>query len=359
MNPLRGMANRVGSWVKTNVTGTGKESVAGTDYTPKDKRAKNIKDGFDRIEDRVDKIDKDITKIADTSELRPPKLSDVSDKELIVIGAGGGAAIGGALGMAEGVLDAALDDAKIEITETEHEINRPTLKGFDDRLIEDKDSGGYLKGYDHKFTPRIEYEKVGDYTVKEGKVVHTVDGDSPVMSGIKGMAAGAAIGTGAAIAIAVGRKLLKKGGYVPRKDRELEGQGKVIAASTAIGAAGGMVMGGLGALIEAGGQAQEISYKQPIMEQQTLGQMPQDHYHSVFDVINEENIPKRDVTMEAPKMEKGMLGIGEKPAMDKVTQTIEIKSRYGFMGQAVGGAVLGAIGGAVLGIVVNVLRKII
>ena len=58
-------------------------------------------------------------------------------------------------------------------------------------------------------------------------------------------------------------------------------------------------------------------------------------------------------------MKDGVLGIGDGPKMEKVTETIEIKSRYGFMGQALGGAVLGAIGGALAGIVVNVLRKII
>ncbi|MCD4783649.1 MAG: hypothetical protein K8T10_07440 [Candidatus Eremiobacteraeota bacterium] len=358
MDSLKGMANKVTGWVKHNVTGN--EKATGKDYTPKDRQAKEINDNLHHIEDRVDRIDSDISKIADTSELRPPKLSDFSDKELVIVGATGGAAVGGALGMAEGVLDTALDDPKIEITKTEHDINRPILKGYDHKQIEQKDSAGYLQGYDHKFTPRIEYEKVGDYTVKEGKVVHTVDGDSPVMSGVKGMVTGALLGGGIGVAIAVGRKVMKKGGYVPRENRELEGQGKVIAATTALGAAGGAVLGGVGAMIEAGqGAGKEISFKQPVMESQTIGQVPQDIHQSIYDVFKEHEIPKQDVTVEAPKMEKGMLGIGEKPAMEKITQSIEIKSRFGFMGQVLGGAVIGAIGGALTGIMTNILRKII
>ena len=358
MNPLRGIGSSVGNWVKSNITGDAK--TTGKDYTPKDKRAKEISENLQNIEDRVDKIDHDVSKIADTSELRPPRLSDVSDKELVIIGAAGGGAVGGALGVAEGVLDTALDDPKIEVTKVEHDINKPTLKGYDDKLIEDKDSGGYLKGYDHKFTPRIEYEKVGDYTVKEGKVVHTVDADSPVMSGVKGMVTGTLVGGGIGLAVAVGRKIMKKGGYVPREDRELEGQGKVIAASTAIGAVGGAAATGLAAVIEGShGDVQELSWKEPVIEKQTLGQIPQDHYHSVYDVVKEDNIPKRDVVMDAPKMKDGVLGIGDGPKMEEVTETIEIKSRYGFMGQVLGGTILGAIGGALAGVVVNVLRKII
>lgn len=358
MNPLSGIGNSVGSWVKNNITGDG--SVSGKSYTPKDKQAKEIADNLQNIEDRVDKIDNDVSKIADTSQLRPPRLSDVSDKELVVIGTAGGSAVGLGLGMTEGVLDIALDDPKIEITKTEHDINRPILKGFDDKLYEDKDSAGYLKGYDHKFSPRIEYEKVGDYTVKEGKVIHTVSGDSPVLSGVKGMVTGGIVGGLIGLAIAVGRKILKKGGYVPREDRELEGQGKVLAAGAALGAGGGAAMAGLGALIESGhSDAKDISWKEPIMGKQTIGQMPQDHYHSVYDVVKETDIPKRDVVMDGPKMEKGMLGIGEKPTMQEMDKTIEIKSRYGVMGQIAGGAILGAIGGTLAAVVVNVLRKII
>lgn len=358
MDSIKGMANKVTGWVKRNVSGN--EKVTGKDYTPKDRQAREINDNLSRIEDRVDRIDSDISKIADTSELRPPKLSDFSDKELVIVGATGGAVVGGAMGMAEGVIDTALDDPKIEITKTEHDINKPILKGYDHKQIERKDSAGYLQGYDHKFTPRIEYEKVGDYTVKEGKVVHTVDGDSPVMSGVKGMITGTLLGGGIGVAITVARKIMKKGGYVPREDREIEGQGKVIAATTAMGTAGGAVLGGVGALIEAGQAGdKEISFKQPVMEKQTIGQIPQDIHQSIYDVFKEHEVPKHDVTVEAPKMEKGFLGIGEKPAMEKVTETIEIKSRFGFMGQVVGGAVIGAIGGALAGIMVNILRKII
>lgn len=359
MDSIKNGMGKLSGWVKSNITGD--EQVTGKDYTPRDKRAREIQDRVELIRDRVDKIDKDISKIADTSELRPPKLSDVSDKELVIIGAGGGAVVGGALEMADGVLKTALDNPAIEVTKTEVDINRPVLKGYDDRLIEDKDSGGMLKGYDHKFTPRIEQEKVGDYTVKEGKVIHTTDADSPVIKGVKGMVTGGIIGGGVGLAVAVIRRVLKKGTYVPRKEeRELEGQGKVIAGTAALGAAGGAAVAGLGGVIERGHyDSKDISFEKPIMEKTSIGQIPQDHYHSVYDVVREENIPKRDVTMDSPKMEKGLLGFGEKPEMEKVTKTVEVEPRFGVMGQVLGGAIVGGICGTLLGIVLNTLRRII
>lgn len=356
MDSLKNVSNKLGKWIEKNVTG--QEKAKTMDYTPVDPKSKEIKDRYDRMEDKIENIEKDISKIADTSELRPPKLSDISDKELVIMGTAGGAAIGGALGMTEAVIESALDNPKIEVTETEHAIENPVLKGYDDRMIEDKDSGGMLKGYDHKFTPRIEYEKVGDYKVPEARVSHTVDAESPVMSGIKGMATGAIIGGVSGVGVAVGRKLLNKGKYVPRKDRNLEGEGKVIAGGAVVGAAGGAVVGGLGAMVESGhSAAEEISWKQPVMEEKTIGKIPQDHYHSVFETIREDNIPKRDVTVEGPRMKDGLLG--EKPVMEKMETTVEIEPRFGFLSQVLGGAVLGAVGGALAGVVVNVLRKII
>ncbi|MCE1245797.1 MAG: hypothetical protein LWY06_04040 [Firmicutes bacterium] len=357
MDSIRNMAGSVGNWVKSNITGD--EGVS-RDYKPNDSGLKDITDSYDRIEDRVDKVGKDLDKIGEKAELRPPRLSDFSDKDLVVVGAAGGAAIGGALGMADGVLQTALDEAKINVTETKHDIQKPVLKGFDGKLAEDKDSAGSLQGYNHTFSPRIEYQKVGTFETKEAQVTHSVNAESPVSEGIKNMVAGAAIGGGLGVALAVGRKIMKKGQFEGRQDRPIEGEGKVIAAGAGLGAAGGAVLGGLGAMIEAGhGEGKEISWKQPIMEKMTLGQMPQDHYHSVFEVVKETNVPNRDVVLEGPKMEKGLLGIGESPAMEKITKTVEVAPRYGIMSQVLGGTILGAVGGALAGVVVNVLRKIV
>ncbi len=356
MDSLKKLGTGVGKWIRKNVTG--EKGVKPQDYTPVDETAREIKDHFDKMEDRVEKIEKDISKIGDLSELRPPKLSDVSDKQLVIAGATTGGAIGGALGMADGVIQTALDDPKIEVTKVEKTVTKPVLKGYDDKLIEDRDSSGMLKGYNHVFTPRIEYQKVGDYKVPEAKVTHTVDANSPVLEGVKGMVTGAVIGGALGLGVAVGRKVLKKGEYIPHEQREIEGEGKVIAASAGIGAVGGAAMGGLGAVIESGhSEVKDISWKQPVIEKTTIGQIPQDHYHSVYDVVHEADVPKRDVVVDAPKMKHGIFG--EKPVMEKMHTTVEIKPRYGFLSQVLGGAVIGAIGGALLGVLVNVLRKII
>jgi hypothetical protein len=356
---IKNLTDKVGGWVKTNVTGEGEKTS--TDYIPVDKRAKDIKDRFDHIDKEVARIDKEISEIAQASKIRPPSLSNVSDKNLVIIGAASGAAIGGGIKMVDGVLNVAMDHPSVEVTKTTNEITRPILKGFEHHRAETKDSHGYLQGYEHSFTPRIEYEKVGKYTVPDGKVIHTADVGNPIVEGAKGLAIGGVVGGVIGVGVAVGRKILKKGQYEPQEERKLEGEGKVIAVGAGAGAAGGAILGAMGAMSESGNAVNEtLKWKQPIMEKTTLGQIPQDTHQSIYDVYKEANLPRRDVLADGPKMEKGLLGIGgEKPVMQEMEKTISSGARFGMLGQVLGGMVLGAIGGALSGIVLNVLRKIL
>ena len=363
MDPIRNISNKVGSWVKSNITGkTGQDfaPVSNDEYTPTHPEAKEIKEDLDKIEADVKEIKNDVSNVADLSQLKPPSISDLSDKELITFGTAGGAAIGGALGMANEVINAGLDRPEVVITKTEHQINRPIMKGYEHNTKQINDSQGYLQGTKHSFTPQIEYEEVGSYTEKTGEVVHTANVSNPVIEGAKSMAIGAVAGFGVSTAVAVGRKLLKKGEYVPREEnRKLEGQGKVIAATTAAGAVGGAALSGLGAAFEAGNAvSEEITYKAPIMEQTKIGQIPQETTVSTYDIYRESQLPREDVIVESPQMKDPLIG-GEKPVMEKVTNVVEAKARFGAVGQVLGGTVLGAIGGALVGIMVNVLRKVI
>ncbi len=363
MDSIKNVSNKIGSWVKTNVTGNTDRDFAtatGDEYTPVHPGAREISKELNRIESDVKDIKKDVENIADLSQLKPPSISDLSDKELVIFGTAGGAAIGGALGMANEVINTALDRPKIEITKIDHDITRPTMKGYEHHTQQINDNQGYLQGTKHSFSPRIEYEKVGSYTEKTGEVIHTADVSNPVIAGAKHMAIGAVAGLGVSTAIAVGRKVMKKGEHVPREsNRDLQGESKLIAATTAAGAIGGATMGGLAAVLESGNTiSKEISYKAPVMEQVTIGQIPQETTVSSYDVFRESQLPRQDVTVESPQMRNPLIG-SEKPVLENVTSVVESKARFGAVGQVLGGTVLGAIGGALVGIMVNVVRKII
>jgi len=267
--------------------------------------------------------------------------------------------VGGAVSMTGEVLDAMLDKPKVVIAETDKVIQRPVMKGYDHHTAQKVDGEGALQGVQHSFTPRIEYENVGKYTEKTGQVVHTADVDNPVLSGLKGMLIGGGIGAAISGAIALGRKILHKGQYVPREEREIEGQGKVIAATAAAGGIGGAGMGAIAAAMESGNAvSKEISFKAPVMEKANLGQVPQNAYVSTYDIYRESQLPRQDVVMDSPRMEDKLLG-GQKPVLEKVTNTVEATPRFGALGQIVGGALLGIMGGTCVGILVNTLRKIL
>lgn len=355
MDSIKNVGKKITSWAKKNVVGKG------DDYVSTHKEARQIQENMDRYENNIEKIEKDVQSVADMSQLKPPSLSDVSNKELLILGTATGAAIGGGLGMVDEVINVALDNPKVEITEIEHTVQKPQLAEQPYRHVaKDRfDRYNTLEGTQHTFHPNIEYEEVGTWTEKKGEVVHTANVENPIMSGAKGMALGAGVGAAGALAVAVGRKVLNKGKYVPREDREIEGQAKVVAAGAGIGAAGGAALGGISAMMEKGNTvAEEVKFKQPVMEQTNLGKIPQDTYVTAYDVYRESSLPRRDVTVEAPKMEDPLIG-GERPAMEKVTETVAAEPRFGVMGQILGGAVLGSIGGALIGVVVNTLRKII
>lgn len=346
----------INDWVRNNITGSGPR-----DYVPKDKRADEISKDLDRIEDGFRKADADLDKIDEMSQLKTPKLSDFKDSELVIMGAAGGAVAGGITGMADAVITTFSDEATIDVKTTEYDIMRPEVKGFHGPTGTNRyDADGILVGCDYKYEPDIENKKVGSYEVKEGSVVHSTDKADAVNRGLGHALGGALVGGAIGLGIAVGRKLLHKGEFVKtdERDRKLEGEGKLIAASAGIGAVGGAGLAGLGVLADLSKvDTKDISYDKPIMEEQVIGQIPKDYFNSALDPANS-SPGNRDVIANGPKM-KDRLIFGDKPVMEKVEQSVSIEPRLNMAKQLAGGALLGGAFGALTGVILNVIRKVI
>ena len=137
------------------------------------------------------------------------------------------------------------------------------------------------------------------------------------------------------------------------------GEGKVIAATTAVGAAGGAGMGALGARLELGNSVSEtLRWQEPIIEDQVIGQIPEDHYHSAYSIVDESEVANRDVIAEGPRMEERRFR-SDRVVMEDHSTTVSANPRFTMAGQALGGAVVGGIAGAAIGICFNVIRKIL
>ncbi|MBM3461485.1 MAG: hypothetical protein FJX76_05240 [Armatimonadetes bacterium] len=354
----------IGSWLRDNVTGRDTR-----DYIDNDGAKKHD----DRIKDAEKKIDdwrKDLDRIDREAEIQPPRLSDFSTKDLVLVGGTAGAVLGTSAGALNGLTNTWLDTPKINVTETTHVIREPVYKGFTETLQPDVtrvpiyDGNGNVLRYEestrgnwHRFTPQIEYKEVGEYKVPSAQVEHTNNGSNAVVDGFKGMLIGGAVGAGIGAAVAVTRHFTGQGAG-GKQPREVDDQGKVIAVTTAGGAVIGAGVGLLSGLLErAHSTSERLEWKEPVMVSREIGQMPADHYHSIFGVTRESDVARVPVNADGPRMERGLFGM--KPDMVGHSREINADPRFGIAGQVAGGAVLGAMGGVAAGVGINLMRKYI
>jgi len=359
------LVSGAGRWLRANLGGGTK------DFLDNEGARKHEKD-LEEVDKKLDDWRKDIDRIDEDAKVRPPKLSDVSTRDLVIVGGTAGAVVGAGVGSLSGLASTWLDDPKVDVQWTEHKIVDPTLKGFTDSLTPDTgkvpiyDGNGNVvdyresvKGNFHRFTPQIEYREVGEWKEPKATLTHTSTGSSAVAEGLKGMVIGGLLGAGVGAAVAVARRAT---GQVPGPNstppREVDDQGKVIAVAAAGGAVIGGGLGLLSGLLEkAHTNAQTVKWEVPVVQQKEIGQIPQDHYHSIFDTTHEADIAKRSVTAEGPAMHRGLFGM--RPDMQDRSIEVGGDPRFSVTGQVVGGAVLGAMGGVAAGVAVNVMRKYI
>lgn len=372
----------ISTWIKENVIGEGEKAQAyraAAAIPVPDPRGEKIKSDLKKDQELLEKTRKDLENIKDVTSIRTPQLSDFSNKDLLLMGGAGGGAVGGGLGMMDGLVRVWWDEPKVSTTWQSKEIMNPKLNGFQESMVKDVDTQPRfdrdgnpigvrenLKGQFHNFVPNISYEKVGEYKSPSSiDVQHDASGN-PVTEGFKGVFQGAIIGTGIAGLIIVARKIAGKQDAPTDSDKGGPDPGgakaelKVIAGSGAAGMATGAVVSLLSSALEASHSTEEtVKWKEPIIEKKVIGEIPKNHYHSIFGTVDEAKIGKEQVTAEGPAMKSGILGIGDGPKMKEMEKTVQVEPRYGVAGQVVGGIVIGGITGVLLGVVLNILRKVI
>lgn len=336
--------------------------------TRKSKEFERIDADYGTILDGYQQVDNNLATIDQTTELKPPSLSNVKDSQLLVLGATAGAAVGGGVGLVSNLLTSWAAQPSIDVTTTTHDVNRPTLVGNTERRIEvtkpvtkyDQNGQPYqgtqLTGWDVKHQPSFRNERAGSYETQEYKI-NNAGVSSPVFDALGGMAIGAGVGTLLAGGVIITRKLTGKGEYVPHEGRKTEGDLKVLAKMAGMGAVGGAAIGGLSGLLASGNSVTKTIVNQtPVFENKVLGQIPADYHVPV----HQANVPTpgtQDVTGQVPVMEGGVLGVGRHVKVTETRETVTAGGGLNLMTGMLGGAVAGAGIGVAAGVLTNVLRK--
>lgn len=350
-------------WLKTNIIGEGRRDfIDNSDAAKHQEDLDGIQRDLDRWRDGIDRVDQE-------SKMHPPRLADVKPVDLVVGGAAAGAVVGAAGGMLNSVASTWLDESAVRVVENRQPVLEPTLKGYTDQMTPDVtrtpiyDGNGNVtsyrddvKGNWHRFTPQIEKKEVGHVTIRNGEATHTVSAGGVLAEGLQGLVIGGAVGAGIGAAVAVSRRYVGGDDEQPAQPpREVDGQGKVIAAAAGVGAVAGAGLGLVNGFLEqVHAQTERVTTESPVMATRDIGQMPQDHYHSIFGVTRESDVAKVPVKVDAPVMERGLFGT--RPQVTE--QTVEVSSaRFGIAEQVAAGAAIGAVTGVAAGVAINVARK--
>lgn len=351
------VTNRINSWVRTNVVGT--ESVAG-------KPAGEIDRDYGRIEDNLGKVKGDLDRIDEDTKLRPPALKNFKNGELIMLGAGVGAAVGGGLGLADSLITSAVAHPEVVVSDTKVPIFSQKLTGstfvevprYDEQPV--FNSSGQqvgttreLVGWDVRHTPSLSQEKIGDYTTRTHEIKTSGHG-SPLTSGLVGMGIGMGVGAGLGALIAVGRKAIGQG-YEEQERRPVKGETQMLIKTGSVGAVIGGGVGLLNALVESNNAVhQTYTTETPVTEHKVLGTIPADFFKSALSANNGNTPGTRAIEADVPKT--GFFG---RPEVDKHEVQVNQDARFGLVGGLVGGVVVGGIAGVGIGVAINVLRRTI
>ena len=355
-NPL----NNVKSFVSKSVNGS-------DDVRSKDQEEDKIDSDLGKIEDGLRKIDAELDIIDQTTQLKPPSLSNVSNGQLLVAGATAGAIVGGAYGLLSNTATSWAAQPSIRVDTVKHDIIRPELGSpsytetriplYRDVTTYDANGNPHtqkeLTGYRLERTANIDEKVVGQYKTQTAQV-NNAGISNPVWDGLQGMAVGAAAGSVLAGGIIVARKLTGKGDYNGSPARETQGDFKVIAKMAGMGAVGGAAIGGLsGMLASANAKTETIVTQSPVFETRSIGQIPASHD------VGTANPGRVDVIRQVPKMDGGVLGtgLGKDPVVNETRTEVTAGGGVTLMSGLIGGAVVGAGMGAAAGVLTNVLRK--
>ncbi|MBI3927949.1 MAG: hypothetical protein HY319_20575 [Armatimonadetes bacterium] len=363
---ISAVANKLTHWVRQNVSGSGEEAK---DFST-NPRATQIDKEYGRIQDGLQQVAVELDKIDEETKLRPPALKNIKDMELVMMGGAAGAAIGGGIGLVSGLIDSAAGAPEVTINKVETPIFRQSLarpQGW--TMVETEvnkpvplyDGNGNqvgttneLQGWQRTYTPSVNQERVGSYTVEQPDVKQTATG-SPLTSGLAGAAIGGGIGALVGAGVVVARKVTGKGAYEESDRRNVEGQVQLLVKTGAAGAVAGAGVGFLSAALEAG-HSDTIKYtvESPVMKTEVIGRIPQDHTVSAL-APNSGTPAERAIEVQNPEMRLGITG--RSPKVESETRTLDVEGRFGYVGGIVGGAVVGGIAGVATGVLINTLRK--
>lgn len=321
--------------------------------------------------DTVD-LKKELGELDKSSTLKPPSFKDVSNKNLIIATASGGAVLGGAIGILSAV---ASGPATVNFNEQRLDIMQPKLNGtgFDVRTFTVGGTPQNPEGWDVDITRRpLTNEKVGEYTTHEPVSSNTT---SIALNGAIGLAVGAGIGAGVG-ALGIGLRKVLKQEYSGAKPRETEGDTKLLVTAGATGAVVGATAGAISALV----QSHTVSYETQTVatENKVIGRVPHGggfyvpasgdntvpaNAEAVQRLMNGnfdrharngyrglENLRPEEIKADVPK--RGLLG-----RLDIDTHDRETKVGPSMIGSIAGGAAIGAVTGVAGGVLLNVLRK--
>ncbi len=363
---LSAVTNKLTRWVAHNIEGSGEKI---SDFS-RNQEAERIDREYERIEQGLERVGKDLAEIDEKTKLHPPALRNIKDGELILMGATTGGAVGTGLGLGKGVIDAAFFHPEVDIKSVQYPIYKQSLaqpNGWTMKEVEvnkeipvfDDDGNQIgttkeLQGWQREYTPSINKEEVGKYTV-EKPVVSGKGGSSPLASGLTGLAVGAGLGALVGTGVVVARKLTGKGAYDPVERRSVKNQGRVLLRTGTVGAAAGAAVGLVSAALESS-ESNTVSYtvESPVMQREVIGKIPQDYFVSALS--GETGTPaQREVEVDNPVMKWGVTG--KHPAVESHTEQFEVTPDYGYLAGVLGGAVVGGLAGVALGVTVNVLRK--
>lgn len=352
------ITSRVNTWVRSNVMGS-EDSLAG-------KPAGDIDRDYGRIENDLGKVKGDLDKIDEDTKLRPPALKNFKNGELIMLGAGVGAAVGGGLGLADSLITSAVARPEVVISETKVPVYSEKLTGstftevprYDEQPV--FNSSGQqvgttreLVGWDVRHTPSIEQDKIGEYTTRTHEVKTTGSG-SPLTSGLIGMGIGMGVGAGLGALVAVSRNAIGQG-YEEHDRREVKGETQLLVKTGAVGALIGGGFGLLNGLVESNNAVhQSYNTESVVTENRVLGQIPADYFKSALSSNGDNNPGTVNVEREVPKT--GFFG---RPDINKNEVEVNQDGRFGLVGGVVGGVVVGGIAGVGIGVALNVLRRTI
>jgi hypothetical protein len=361
------------SFLKSSLS-TGKD-FAGVDKSRAE--AQRVDKELERIHTDTVDVQKELGELDQDSNLKPPSFKDVSNKNLILATASGGAVLGGAIGMLGAVTSG---PATVSFNEVRHDIMQPKLNGtgFDIKTFTVGGTPENPQGWDVDITRRaLTQEKVGEYTTREPVSSNTT---SILLSGAIGVGVGAAVGAGVGL-LGVGLRKALKQEYNGTEPRKTEGDNKVLITSGVAGAVVGAAAGALSAVI----QSNTVSYETQSVqyENKVIGEVPRGDGNGGggFYVPNSggNNVPANaeavqrlmngnidrlarngyrnvdhlrpeEIRADVPK--RGLLG-----GLDIDSETRQTNVGPSLVASVAGGAAIGAVTGVAGGVLLNVLRK--